>query len=253
MLKIKILGKHKEIKVKVPSSKSITYFLNSQFQKNEKIVTKLPKNMSLSHCIPSSDMLTQNEQVQVNSQTEISRPLIIIMSWMFAEDKHIEIYRQLWLKRGFDVLTVKTSPIDLLLPLIRGKVLTDNTFECLSKICPQFYDEIIIQTFSVGIYLFGEMNERLTSSDEYRNLRQSLKGLIIDSPVHPEDIPPGLSRVSTNNRMLQKSLEMSLNTFFLLTRRITFNRFKELQVVFNKNPLRLPGNNRKYQQDKLKI
>ena len=128
----------------------------------------IPKNMSLTYC-PALHNSNHGNGVKMKSDSvKKLRPLTIIMVWLLAEDKHIEIYRQLWFKRGFDVLTVKTTPRDVLFPRIGAQVLAKNLVGYLSEISPDFYEEIIIHTFSVGGYLFMEMNERLISSEEYR-------------------------------------------------------------------------------------
>ncbi len=88
--------------------------------------TMLPKNMILRHCSPIPSITYMDPIIHSVPMTAVRRPLTVILAWMLAKDKHLEKYRQLWFRRGFDVLTVRTTPIDLLLPPIGGRVVASN-------------------------------------------------------------------------------------------------------------------------------
>ncbi len=69
--------------------------------------------MTLRYCHPIPVASTQNNN---STEKQTTRPLVVLFAWMLAKDKHIEKYRNLYFQRGFDVLTVKTEPFELLLP-----------------------------------------------------------------------------------------------------------------------------------------
>ena len=211
--------------------------------KSQTITAVSPKDVSLRYCSPIPIITFGDDpEVQSVSMSTVRRPLTIILAWMLAQDKHIEKYRQMWFKRGFDVLTVKTSPIDLLIPPIGGQIVAKNLVQYLSEISPQFYREIVIHAFSVGGYQYGEVLLKLTSSEEYKQLCQSFKGIIIDSMVHADDCPPGLSRAITKNPVIQPILEMSIKGFLKLTHKVSLDNYKKSSDQIFANPLKLPGN-----------
>ncbi len=60
-------------------------------------------------------ILSGNGRLQLNSQEE--RPLTVILAWLMSQQKHIQKYAKYYLDNGFDVLTVKTTPWQLLWPV----------------------------------------------------------------------------------------------------------------------------------------
>ncbi|CAG2122179.1 unnamed protein product, partial [Medioppia subpectinata] len=144
--------------------------------------------------------------------TTTRRPLTIIFSWMLAKDKHVEKYRQLWYKRGFDVLTVRTSPFDLLVPPLGGQVVAKNVVKGMAQLYSQ-YNEIVVHTFSVGGYQLGLTLNELTSHEENKPLLNQIKGIVFDSMVFTDDCAPGLSRAVTLNPVVQPAIEASITLF----------------------------------------
>lgn len=81
----------------------------------------------------SLDLLTNSDQpitlsgngsLQLNLNEE--RPLTVILAWLMSQQKHIQKYAKYYLDNGFDVLTVRTTPWQLLWPVGGSQVcLTD--------------------------------------------------------------------------------------------------------------------------------
>ena len=65
------------------------------------------------------------------------RPLLLLFAWMLSEQPHIEKYREFWINRGFDILTVQTSPTALLLPGVGGRYVAGDVFKFVSQIRPR--------------------------------------------------------------------------------------------------------------------
>lgn len=187
--------------------------------------------------------ITGSDAVPIESTTAdtyATRPLVLLFAWMLSKNSQIEKYREFWIKRGYDILTVQTSPIDLLLPSIGGKRVAKNVYNFLNKLTPK-YDEILVHAFSVGGYQLGEFLDRLyTNIDEgdreAERIYNAIKLILIDSVVFADDAPPGLSRAITTNPIGQPILEKSIATFLKLTKRYTFDRYKvvEAHVIGNK-------------------
>ncbi len=196
--------------------------------------------MILKHCSPMTSLAMMDGMQELVPFTTVRRPLTVILAWMLAKDKHLEKYRQLWFRRGFDVLTVKTSPLDLLLPPIGGQVVASNLIKYLTEINSQ-YNEIVIHAFSVGGYQLGETVVKLQSSDEHKDIRDSIKGIVLDSMVYIEDAAPGLSRAITTNPVLQPILETSISTFLKIFHNISYKNYLKVSDSLFNPFFRCPG------------
>ena len=184
---------------------------------------------------------------EVNTLSEVTaaRPLVLLFAWMLSKDSHIEKYRELWISRGYDILTVRTSPFDLLLPLTGGRRVAVNVFNFLSKLKPR-YDEIIVHAFSVGGYQMGEFFNRLSieaanGNEDAEKLFSAFRGVIVDSCVFADDCPPGLSRAMTTHPIIQPMIEKSILGFLQLTKPITLSRYYFVSNVLFRNERRIPG------------
>ena len=200
----------------------------------------LPKNIILKHCTPNTapGILLDGmiESVPISS---VRRPLTLIFAWMLAKDKHVEKYRQMWFRRGFDVLTVRTKPMDLLLPPIGGRVVANNLVKCLSEMCEE-YNEIVVQAFSVGGYQFGE-TLLLLRQQQYKHILNSFKGVIFDSMVFTEDCAPGLSRAITLNPIVQPMIENSILAFLKLFHNISVKNYEKASHMIFNPMIKYPG------------
>ncbi len=190
--------------------------------------------MSLRRCPPIES------NIQSVPMTTVRRPIAVILCWMFAKNSHIDKFRELWFRRGFDVLTVRISPKDFLLPPIGSKVIATNLVNYLNQISPK-YDEIVIHAFSVGVYQYGEMLLKLRSSHEYKCVCNSLKGVIIDSMVGVDIAAHGLSRAITTNIVMQSVLKACFEAYFTLTKTITIQNYRQSYREIYENFLGLPG------------
>ena len=165
------------------------------------------------------------------------RPLTLIFAWMLAKDKHLEKYRQLWFNKGFDVLTVRTSPLDLLLPPIGGQIVAKNLVQCLSELNNQ-YNEVVVHAFSVGGYQFGET---LLQLKEQKHILNSIKGFVLDSMVFTSDCAPGLSRAITLNPIVQPIIENSIHYFLKIFRNVSVKNYNESEYMIFNPMIKYPG------------
>ena len=190
--------------------------------------------MILRHCSPSSSYaLLDTGFAESMPIATTRRPLTVIFTWMLAKDKHVEKYRQLWYKKGFDVLTVKTSPFDLLMPPLGGQVVAKNLVKSLSQLYAQ-YNEIVVHAFSVGGYQFGLTLNELIKSGQNDHILRSIKGIVIDSMVFTEDCAPGLSRAITLNPVVQPVLQSSIHVFLKLFKHISVKYYDTAShMIFN--------------------
>lgn len=165
---------------------------------------------------------------------ETQRPLAVLLTWLAAKESHIEKYRSLWLQKGFDVLTVKMTPYQLLLPKYGSIPLIRDMVKFLVAISDH-YPDLLLHCFSVGAYEFGEMMytlndkefmdsinvtgnySRYSDDDPKSRLEKAIKGIIFDSPVNLNGIAAGVSRSITDNDMARKSLEASIQAHLTMS------------------------------------
>jgi len=220
--------------------------------------------MILKHCagvVPFTDAgrrgsavaARKEEYVPQNFQTEYvpatQRPLAVILSWLAAQDRHMEKYRAMWLQRGFDVLTVKTTPYQFLLPKYGTHILTQDLIKFLYA-HSQHYPELVLHCFSVGAYSFGELlnhlndkefmrtiESRSTGSDPKQTLEKAIKGIIFDSAVNFEGIAKGVSRSITNQEVPRKAIEASINGHLKLSYYIATKHYERASAYAHGNYL----------------
>lgn len=159
-----------------------------------------------------------------------SRPLAVLLTWLAAREKHIEKYRNLWLQKGFDVLTVKMDPHQLLLPKYGSIPLIQDVVRFLYSVS-SVYPDFVLHCFSVGAYQFGEILNHLNDPEFMKTIRkesksdrdpkaaieQAIKGIIFDSAVNLDGVATGVSRAMTANPVLCKSLEVAIRGHMILS------------------------------------
>lgn len=174
------------------------------------------------------------------AHTTNQRRLVVLLSWLEAKEKHIEKYRQFYLDRGFDVLNVKTSPLDLLLPS-RGAMKIAKDF--VRFMVEKQYSDVLLHGFSVGGFMFGQFLIEIDKQDESvkRNLLDSIQGLVFDSLVPLEGTCIGVANSITNNKMLAKLLENLLRLYLVAGRNIATKYYLQASDKVWGGPLRCPS------------
>lgn len=168
------------------------------------------------------------------------RKLVVLMSWLEAKEKHIEKYRQFYLDRGFDVLNVKTSPLDLLLPNVGAKKISKDFVRFLVE---KQYSDVVLHGFSVGGYMFGQV--LLDIDKQHEEIRgkilSSVRGLVFDSLVPFEGTCIGVANSITTNPIGAKILENLLRLYLFLGHRIATKSYLEASEKVWGGPLRCPS------------
>jgi hypothetical protein len=126
-----------------------------------------------------SQIISADADVASHQPNTGKRPLAVVIAWLGARPKHIEKYSQIWIDRGFDVISESIDPADLLLPKQRAIPRVNRLVQTLYDLTTSGkHDEIVMHCFSVGGYIFGEMLHQLIDDD----LRKEIQG---DNPIDP--------------------------------------------------------------------
>lgn len=171
--------------------------------------------------------------------TPTERRLVVLMSWLGAKEKHIEKYRQFYLDHGFDVLNVKTSPLDLLLPNFGAMKISKDFVRFLVE---KQYSNVLLHGFSVGGYMFGRCLLEIDKQDEQMRqyLLNSIRGIVFDSLVPFEGTCVGVARSITANPIGAKVLEYLLRLYLILGHNIATKYYLEASEKVWGGPLRCP-------------
>lgn len=177
-----------------------------------------------------------HEPVAIGSE----RRLVVLMSWLEAKEKHIEKYRQFYLDRGFDVLNVKTSPWDLLLPGMGALKISRDFVRFMVE---KQYSDVLLHGFSVGGYMFGQVLLEIDQQEDKvkQDLHKSIRGIVFDSLVPLEGTCVGVARSITKNPIGAKCLEHLLRLYLLLGQRIATKYYLAASDKVWGGPLKVPS------------
>uniref|UniRef100_A0A646QFE6 Transmembrane protein 53 n=1 Tax=Hemiscolopendra marginata TaxID=943146 RepID=A0A646QFE6_9MYRI len=147
------------------------------------------------------------------------RQVVVLLSWMLAKQRHLRKYDSFYTKQGLDVLCVRITPWQMLWPASGSQIVAKNILDFLAT-QPE-YKNILIHAFSVGAYVYGEMLVHVQNNlNKYQPVTNKIIGQIFDSAVDWDGIPQGFSKAVTDNKVMQKSLELytryHLKTFYNL-------------------------------------
>lgn len=84
-----------------------------------------------------------------------NRTLVLLFSWMLAKGQHLDKFIQFYGNYGYDVLLIKTQPMQLVLPKNGTMKNGHQVVQFLAD--KQIYSNVIVHGFSVGAYQFGEV------------------------------------------------------------------------------------------------
>ena len=171
--------------------------------------------------------------------TSSGQRLVVLLSWLEAKEKHIEKYRQFYLERGFDVLNVKTSPFDLLLPNRGARKISEDFVRFMAE---KQYSDVVLHGFSVGGYMFGRFLLEIDRHDAKmrEQLLNSIRGIVFDSLVPIEGVAIGVANSITSNPMGAKAIEKLLELYLLLGNNIATKYYREASEKVWGGPVKCP-------------
>lgn len=206
-------------------------------------IVPLPPCSKALHTKVLDKNLVFQSQVDDSSESEkrkVKRPLAIVLSWMSAKGNHIDKYCNIYLQRGFDVLTVHITPQQLLFPTTGSQVVAANILKYIDSHTE--FDRILIHAFSVGAYLMGEVFVKLQESKtRNQNLNQRIIGMILDSAVDVQGLSTAFPRAVAKNPLTVKVLEWYVNAHMEMMHNIATKHYLKASESFHNTPLHCPA------------
>ncbi|XP_077517270.1 transmembrane protein 53-like lethal (2) k09913 isoform X3 [Amblyomma americanum] len=167
-------------------------------------------------------------------------PLTVLLAWMNAKDAHLQNYHNFYLDLGFDVLTVRTLPLQLAFPASGAQVVAKRLLDFLVN--HPNYNRLVVHGFSVGGYQFGEVLVRIRKEGEhYADVVPRFKAQVYDSLVDYEGIPKGFPTAVTRNQVVRKVLELMIRFQRLLLYPVSTVHWKASSRAFHDNLLTCPA------------
>lgn len=167
-------------------------------------------------------------------------PLTVVLAWMNARDSHLQRYHDLYLGLGFDVLTVRTLPLQLAFPATGAQVVAQRLLDFL--LSHPNYSRLVVHGFSVGGYQFGEVLVRIRKEEaRYAQLLPRFKAQVYDSLVDYQGIPRGFPTALTKSRVLRKLLEWAIVAQRTLLYPVSTVHWKASSRAFHENLLTCPA------------
>lgn len=126
-------------------------------------------------------------------KTPSGNPLVLLMSWLLAKQKHLKKYAEIYTDLGYDVLVVHVTPWQFIWPTKGTQLVAADTLKFLEN--NSTYNPIVVHGFSVGAYQFGEMM-LIMSRDmkRYQPMLDRMIAQIWDSAADISEIPVGLPK-----------------------------------------------------------
>ncbi|KAK3586298.1 hypothetical protein CHS0354_002799 [Potamilus streckersoni] len=191
--------------------------------------------------INSNIQLMQKDGADDKRSATNKRPLMLLFGWMLAKRKHLNKYGNMYISKGFDVITIQVKPYQILIPTQIQKVI-QNVLDLLEQDSKTPRRSIMVHGFSVGGYVYGEMLVKLKNeSDRYDAIQKGLRGQIFDSPVDFDGIPKGFSSALTKNHMVRGVMRNLLEGYLRFFQQSISSHYIRSSNTFKSNDLQLPS------------
>ncbi|XP_041472206.1 transmembrane protein 53-like [Lytechinus variegatus] len=203
------------------------------------LASKAPRIPGLA--INDNMMLQKSPVPVVGAAAETSRPLVLLLSWLVAKEKHVNNFSRIYLDRGCDVLVVKMKPMQILLPQSGSQVVAQRVVDFL-----QLEDNrerpIFVHSFSVGGYLYAEILQKMMAAEKSKGeMTDRIIGQIYDSVVDLDKVAFGIANALFSHKMIQKSVEKSIDGYLAMMYRPATQHYARASRLFYNNPVKAPS------------
>ncbi|XP_014272595.1 transmembrane protein 53-B [Halyomorpha halys] len=157
-------------------------------------------------------VVKQNNKRTPEVILETSRPLVLLLPWLLAKPKHTRKYVELYLDKGFDVLTISITVWKVIWPMIGAQVVATDIVEFLRD--HENFQPLFVHGFSAGNYLWSEALVKISGNMErYKSVMDRVRGQVFDSPP---STPPAFQRgfamaLFPNNALLSCLFEYAIS------------------------------------------
>ena len=194
---------------------------------------ELKRNISSLLCLHSAE----------NRDSHTDRSLVILLPWLYATERAIKKYCDVYHQHNMDVLVVDVKLKHFVLPS-KGRAAARSILSTLAQHdFMQKRQDIVIHSFSIGTYMYNVMlHEMAKQPEKYAVFRDKIRGLVFDSITigSLDRMSAGVSR-RLRNPVGQFLLQKLINLYFFITKCCTVRAYSDLQYHFKYFPLHIPS------------
>lgn len=200
------------------------------------VTTNVTKNITLITKDKPSGIV---KQLRVTPPHE--RPLVVMLSWLLARDKHVKKYAQIYTNRGFDVVNISITPWQLLWPTKGTQLVARDTLKFID--INYLYSPIMLHGFSVGAYLWGEALVQMAAElNKYQPVIDKVVGQVWDSAADITEIPVGFPMaVFPNNQVMQVTLRKYVIYHMKTFDKVATCHYLRSSQMFHTNIIKAPA------------
>ena len=139
--------------------------------------------------------------VVTKAEARNSKPIVALLGWNSAQDKHLAKYSEIYEKKGFDTVRISANPVSTMIFLHRAKNVAQNLLDILVEMKSDQDCSIIIHAFSMGGFnVYHFMRQAILSLGHQHFNSIHIIGCIFDSCPH---FPSMHSTLSVQSSILQ--------------------------------------------------
>ena len=139
--------------------------------------------------------------VVTKAEARNSKPIVALLGWNSAQDKHLAKYSEIYEKKGFDTIRISGNPFSTMMFLHRAKNVAQNLLDILVEMKSDQDCSIIIHAFSMGGFnVYHFMRQAILSPGHQHFNSIHIIGCIFDSCPH---FPSMHSTLSVQSSILQ--------------------------------------------------
>ncbi|KAK2558425.1 Transmembrane protein 53 [Acropora cervicornis] len=139
--------------------------------------------------------------VVTKAEARNSKPIVALLGWNSAQDKHLVKYSDIYEKKGFDTVRISANPFSTMMFLHRAKNVAQTLLDILVEMKSDKDCSIIIHAFSMGGFnVYHFMRQAILSPGHQHFNSIHIIGCIFDSCPH---FPSMHSTLSVQSSILQ--------------------------------------------------
>ncbi|CAB3252534.1 unnamed protein product [Arctia plantaginis] len=148
----------------------------------------------------------------------VDKPLVVMINWLLARQKHVMKYATLYLEQGFDVLSVSCTPWQLMWPQKGSQLIAGDMLKFMHV--NENDQPLVVHGFSVAGYMWGEVCVQVMKNPElYQPVMDRVVAQVWDSAADISELSIGVpAAVFPKNQIMQKTLraymEYHMKTFY---------------------------------------
>lgn len=200
-------------------------------------VSSLTKNM---HFYSATKRNWDKDSRSLRLNEQLDRPLVLILAWLQATEKHLRKYAEFYVEQGFEVLVAHISPWQLMWPVHGTQAVAGDIVKFLRN--NDLERGIVLHGFSVGGYLWGECLVKIHEDEANKGVMEKIKGQIWDSAADITEIPVGVPHaVLPKNPTLQSALRGYITYHLKLFHEEATQYYEKCNKLYFNEPAHCPA------------